>query len=88
LKPQNINFVTNPHAFYINGIKFLGTSGQNIKDIRMFCDQHREPVDVMEHTLQIRHICPTSPDTLRAYSFTESDPFIVDDAPHVYFAGN
>lgn len=54
----------------------------------MFADKHREPVDILEHTLRIRHICPTSPDTLRTYSFTENDPFVVGEAPHVYFAGN
>ena len=86
--PTKVNFVTNPHQFNINGIRFLGTSGQNIKDIRMFSDGWKDPVDILEHSLMIRHTCPTSPDTLRSYSFTESDPFIISDAPHVYFAGN
>lgn len=66
----------------------MGTAGQNIKDIRMFSEDWKDPVDILEHSLMIRHSCPTSPDTLRSYSFTESDPFIISDAPHVYFAGN
>jgi len=32
-----VNLVTNPHRFEINGgLKILGTSGQNIKDIRQY----------------------------------------------------
>jgi len=31
---------------------------------------------------------PTSPDTLRAFPFIDEDPFVIMDAPHVYFAGN
>ena len=27
--------------------------------------------------MEIRHICPTAPDTLRAYPMIESDPFVV-----------
>jgi DNA polymerase delta subunit 2 len=66
----------------------MGTAGQNIKDIRMFSENWKSPVDILEHSLIMRHSCPTSPDTLRSYSFTETDPFIISDAPHVYFAGN
>jgi DNA polymerase delta subunit 2 len=86
--PDRVNFVTNPHQFVINGIKFLGTAGQNIKDVRMYADKHIYPIDIMQTNLEINHICPTTPDTLRCYSFTENDPFIVSDAPHVYFCGN
>lgn len=27
------------------------------------------PIDVMEKTLEMRHMCPTAPDTLRSYPF-------------------
>lgn len=54
----------------------------------MYADKYSEPLEIMKLMLQIRHICPTSPDTLRAYSFTETDPFLIGEAPHVFFAGN
>ena len=42
----------------------------------------------MQQTLEMRHLCPTAPDTLRAFPYVEEDPFVVHEAPHVYFAGN
>lgn len=41
-------------------------------------------------TLKWGHLCPTAPDTLSCYPFTDSDPFVIQyqEAPHVYFAGN
>ena len=35
----------------------------------------------------MRHICPTAPDTLRCFPFRESDPFVLEKAPDVFFAG-
>ena len=54
----------------------------------MFAENHKNPVDIMEVNLAQRHVCPTCPDTLRSYSITKYDPFIVHSAPHVYFCGN
>ena len=31
----------------------------------------------LKQTLQIRHLCPTAPDTLRIYPFKDSDPFVI-----------
>lgn len=85
----SISFVTNPHGFSLNGVTFLGTSGQNIKDIRMYASAMQDKaLDVIELTLQMRHMFPTTPDTLRSYPFIGEDPFVLHDAPHVYFCGN
>jgi DNA polymerase delta subunit 2 len=45
-------------------------------------------LDVMQASLEIRHVCPTAPDTLRAFPFVDNDPFVIESCPHVYFAGN
>ena len=48
--------------------------------------QHR--IDLLESTLRWRHVLPTAPDTLASYPFYDTEPFIIAEAPHVYFAGN
>jgi DNA polymerase delta subunit 2 len=90
---QSINLVTNPHQFEINGLNFLGTSGQNIKDMMLnsarpddqMVDENEEATGAegdiclskLKETLEMRHLCPTAPDTLRVYPFKESDPFVI-----------
>ena len=79
--------VTNPHEFEVDGVAFLGTSGQNIEDIdRYSTDEDR--LRMLEHVLEWGHLAPTAPDTLTAYSFSDKDPFVIESAPHVLFAGN
>ncbi|CAK0784791.1 hypothetical protein CVIRNUC_007995 [Coccomyxa viridis] len=79
--------VTNPHDFEVDSVAFLGTSGQNIEDIdRYSTDEDR--LEMLEHVLQWGHLAPTAPDTLTAYSFSDKDPFVIESAPHVLFAGN
>uniref|UniRef100_A0AAY4DHS1 DNA polymerase delta subunit 2 n=1 Tax=Denticeps clupeoides TaxID=299321 RepID=A0AAY4DHS1_9TELE len=82
-----LQLVTNPYQACVDGVRFLGTSGQNICDIVKYSsmDDHLE---VLERTLRQRHLAPTAPDTLGCYPFYQSDPFIVDVCPHVYFSGN
>ena len=43
---------------------------------------------ILESLLRWRHLIPTAPDTLAAYPYNQDDPFILDQAPHVLFAGN
>lgn len=47
-------------------------------------------LQALEKTLHWGHICPTAPDTLSCYPFTDTDPFVLDsaNAPHILFAGN
>ena len=68
----------------MNNLNFLGTSGQNIKDILLNSerdidnsDEGQICLDKIKNTLEYRHICPTAPDTLRIFPFKDSDPFII-----------
>ncbi|KAM4616989.1 DNA polymerase delta subunit 2 [Polymixia lowei] len=82
-----LQLACNPHQANIDGVKFLGTSGQNVSDIQKYSsmDSHLE---ILENTLRLRHLAPTAPDTLGCYPFYQKDPFILEECPHVYFSGN
>lgn len=79
---DSVNLVTNPHQFELNGINFLGTSGQNVADMLLNSstpgsNDSEKCLHRIRQNLQMRHLCPTAPDTLRIYPFKEGDPFIV-----------
>uniref|UniRef100_A0A2P2JD28 DNA polymerase delta small subunit n=1 Tax=Rhizophora mucronata TaxID=61149 RepID=A0A2P2JD28_RHIMU len=78
---------TNPHCFELDDIRFLGTSGQNIDDLEKYSDANNK-LEFMERTLKWRHLAPTAPNTLGCYPFTDQDPFLIENCPHVYFVGN
>ncbi|XP_071796938.1 DNA polymerase delta subunit 2-like isoform X1 [Asterias amurensis] len=79
--------VTNPYEACVDGVRFLGTSGQNITDIFQYTDME-DGMEILEATLKACHVAPTAPDTLACYPYYDEDPFIVSECPHVYFAGN
>ena len=79
--------VTNPHEFEVDGISFLGTSGQNIDDIYKYSVEENRLM-LLQRVLEWGHLVPTAPDTLTCYPLSESDPFILESAPHVFFVGN
>jgi len=78
--------VTNPHAFEVDGVRFLGTSGQNVDDVARY-SRGGDRLAMAANTLRWRHVAPTAPDTLACFPYHESDPFIIETCPHVYFAG-
>ncbi|CAB1322244.1 unnamed protein product, partial [Coregonus sp. 'balchen'] len=82
-----LQLASNPHQATLDGVRILGTSGQNVKDIQKYSsmDSHLE---ILENTLRLRHLAPTAPDTLGCYPFYLKDPFILEECPHVYFSGN
>lgn len=77
---------TNPHEFDLDGVRFLGTSGQNVDDVVRYSNLDSR-VEILEKLLTWRHLIPTAPDTLAAYPYIDADPFILEEAPHVLFAG-
>nr|XP_020446045.1 DNA polymerase delta subunit 2 [Monopterus albus] len=82
-----LQLASNPYQANIDGVRFLGTSGQNVCDIQRYSsmDSH---LQILEETLRLRHLAPTTPDTLGCYPFYQKDPFILEECPHVYFSGN
>uniref|UniRef100_A0A8C3QRZ7 DNA polymerase delta subunit 2 n=1 Tax=Cyanoderma ruficeps TaxID=181631 RepID=A0A8C3QRZ7_9PASS len=84
---STLRLVTNPYQANLDGVRFLGTSGQNISDIFKYSSMD-DYLEILEWTLQAGHISPTAPDTLGCYPFYKSDPFILTECPHVYFCGN
>uniref|UniRef100_A0A493T6L4 DNA polymerase delta subunit 2 n=1 Tax=Anas platyrhynchos platyrhynchos TaxID=8840 RepID=A0A493T6L4_ANAPP len=84
---STLQLVTNPYQADVDGVRFLGTSGQNISDIFKYSSMD-DYLEILEWTLRAGHISPTAPDTLACYPFYKSDPFILTECPHVYFCGS
>jgi DNA polymerase delta subunit 2 len=81
---RTFNGVPNPYQCEVEGRLILGTSGQNIDDIRKYTTVEN-PIEVMKNSLKWSHIAPTCPDTLPCYPYFDEDPFIISQCPHVYF---
>ncbi|KAI6174851.1 DNA polymerase delta subunit 2 [Aphelenchoides bicaudatus] len=79
--------VTNPYSFEIEDTKLLGTSGQNLNDSLKYTRGHSR-MECMKQFLERSYLVPTSPDTIDGYPVRGEDPFIINDVPHVLFAGN
>ncbi|KAF2794960.1 hypothetical protein K505DRAFT_303031 [Melanomma pulvis-pyrius CBS 109.77] len=84
---EGLDSVTNPWEGDIEGWRVLGTGGQTVADLLKYVDEV-ETLEVMEMMLRWRCIAPTAPDTLWCYPFQDEDPLVVQDCPHIYFAGN
>ena len=75
---------------------------QNINDILLYVSwpvsillnlwcrhsDHESGLEVLEQCLRYRHMAPTCPDTLTCFPFNQSDPFVLEETPQVFFAGN
>lgn len=87
------NSTTNPHDFSVGSCDFLGTSGQNIDNLRQYTEvsgcktSGDESLSLMRSTLKWQHVAPSAPDTLACYPYKDRDPFYVQNTPNVYFAG-
>lgn len=46
---QQLQFVTNPYSFEVEGLRVMGTNGSNVKDMRMYCKGFKDrPLDALE----------------------------------------
>ncbi|KAJ6226173.1 DNA polymerase delta subunit 2 [Anaeramoeba flamelloides] len=90
-KIKTFNRVTNPYECKIDNTIFVGNSGEAINDIAKYYkngDLNEVKFQVFQNSLNWCHLSPTCPDTLPCHPFENSDPFIIKNTPHVYFAGN
>merc|ERR1712060_504817 len=83
---KNFKSVSNPYEARIDALDILGHSGQPVDDI-LRCTQMESPLDALQTTLDGQHLAPTAPDTLAMQPFTQEDPFVIQDVPHVLFSG-
>lgn len=65
----------------------MGSSGEPIKDIKKYSKLDNE-LEIMQKTLQWRHIAPTCPDTVPCTPCIDTDPFTIYNCPAIYFSGN
>lgn len=79
--------VPNPYSCEVEGRVLLGTAGQNVHDIERY-SKIDDSLEALKSTLQWSHVLPTGPDTLPCYPYYEKDPFVINECPHVYYAGN
>jgi DNA polymerase delta subunit 2 len=71
-----------------DGLEFMGTSGQSLHDMQLYSKfEDPSPIGRLRLLMNMQHLAPTAPDTLRSFPFREGDPFVVEQAPHVFFAG-
>ncbi|XP_039624544.1 DNA polymerase delta subunit 2 [Polypterus senegalus] len=82
-----LHLVSNPFQADFDGLRLLGTSGQNVSDIYKYSNM-KDYLDILESTLRLSHLAPTAPDTLGCYPFYNKDPFILEECPYIYFCGN
>lgn len=83
----SVSSTTNPYSATIDGCTFLGSAGQPLDDLARYV-AFGERIELLQRTLDWRHMAPTAPDTLHSFPFVAADPFIIQDVPHVYFAAN
>lgn len=87
-KLNTVRSVTNPYSIELDGLNFLGTSGQNVKSIKQYSTM-TESITIMHRMIDWAHIAPTAPDTLYCYPYCDQDPFVLTKMyPDVYFVGN
>ncbi|ODV97580.1 hypothetical protein PACTADRAFT_73302 [Pachysolen tannophilus NRRL Y-2460] len=60
---------------------------ENQGELLTLC-QEDSRIPILESTMVWQNIVPTAPDTLWCYPYDDSDPFTLEETPHVYFAGN
>eukprot|EP00919_Chromeraceae_sp_WS-2016_P069959 GHVR01165883.1.p1 GENE.GHVR01165883.1~~GHVR01165883.1.p1 ORF type:complete len:491 (+),score=130.17 GHVR01165883.1:16-1488(+) len=85
---KNFTGATNPIKFKLDGVEFMGTSGESVGDI-LSVSSIDTPLDALKLIAEARCLAPTAPDTLPCYPYTSSDPFCFPESvPNVLFSCN
>lgn len=86
---KSMHGATNPWIANIGGRVVAGSCGGPIVDIMKIAGlSEQSPLEWLGRTLIWRHYAPTGPDTLPIYPFFKNDPFVMNELPDIYFAGN
>jgi len=85
-KCKQFKSVSNPYRCVLNSLEILGHSGQPIRDL-MRCTSLPTPMGALTTCLDGRMLAPTVPDTLTTQPFENSDPFVIETMPQVFFSG-
>jgi len=85
-RSSKFHLATNPYRFILLNKQFLGTSGQNITNIKLF--SNHSSISAMKLTLLNRNISPSAPSTMAIFPFRKVNPLIFTEIPHVYFCAN
>ncbi|CAG9864328.1 unnamed protein product [Phyllotreta striolata] len=84
---KSLNLVSNPYSCSLDGFRVCGTSGSPVQNIMWYSD-NKTPLGALRKCLEWGHLAPTAPDTLGCYPYYDRDPFVMQDCPHAFFAGN
>eukprot|EP00828_Plagiopyla_frontata_P012236 TRINITY_DN1695_c0_g1_i1.p2 TRINITY_DN1695_c0_g1~~TRINITY_DN1695_c0_g1_i1.p2 ORF type:complete len:203 (+),score=35.17 TRINITY_DN1695_c0_g1_i1:183-791(+) len=87
-KYSNLHLLNNPFKVIYNDRLIVGSSGKNINQLANLSNIGDTFIDYLEQTMHYQHIAPTAPDTLECYPFSDGDPFILTEQPHIYISGN
>ncbi|KAI5969005.1 cdc1 [Candida margitis] len=91
LETKRLCRLTNPAWLEVNGVRMLGTSGQNVNDVKKYVTKQADSdsLKIIRSSMKWQNFVPTAPDTLYCYPFEDADPFILEtEIPHIYFVGN
>mmetsp|Transcript_1377 Transcript_1377/g.3855 ORF Transcript_1377/g.3855 Transcript_1377/m.3855 type:complete len:394 (-) Transcript_1377:157-1338(-) len=78
--------VSNPLECELDGVRFLGHSGQPVMDL-LRGTRLGAPMSALQLSLEALHLAPTAPDSIPSQPFVDGDPFVIDKIPHVLFSG-
>ena len=81
----------NPFACGLGKKYVIGTDGRNVSDLQKYLATREKtftPLEALRESLRWQHVCPTGPSSVPTVPHGETDPMVLVNTPHLYFAGN